>query len=113
VRRPVTEVGRIRTQCGSPAVAPPQDCRPRRSNRSISASDSTTSVNPMMTAGQPGTRTSVVLVRLEADEVLAAHAGQLRPGPGPEDHVRSIREVVDRQDDDLTVREKADPPYGG
>jgi hypothetical protein len=101
VRRPVTEVGRIRTQCGSPAVAPPQDCRPRRSNRSIAASDSTTSVNPLMTTDQPERVIAVV-----------AHTGQLLPGPGPEDDVRSIREVVDRQDDDLTVREKADPPYG-
>jgi hypothetical protein len=52
------------------------------------------------------------VVRLETDEVLAAHAGQLRPGPGSEDYVRSVQEVVDRQDYDLTVREKPTRPTG-
>src|SRR6516164_2586729 len=56
-----------------------------------------------------GPRPRVVAVGLEAHEVLAADAGQLRPVAGAEDHVLPVHDVVDRQDHDLAVGEETDP----
>jgi hypothetical protein len=53
----------------------------------------------------------VIVVGLEADKVLAADAGQLRPRASAEDHVLPVYQMVDRQDHDLAVGEEADPAY--